>query len=177
MKEGINCTAKLNINSYWFIQWSKPKLFFLLLGLIIENDHICRDIKMMQSMSFLNSNLQSHQQWLINIVNRSQQKCFCLHQHRSVKARSCWWIPDLMQARMENATVLAVMRSCLAASIGSQHHMPEQARYWLKTDYPKQSRMLLQTTPTQQSVRQKPRGGKLDSENSSKKLTLNSIGM
>lgn len=78
---------------------------------------------------------------------------------------------------MENATVPAVRRSCPASSIGSQHHIPEQARYSLKTDYPKQSRMLAQTTPTQQSVQQKPRGGKLDRENSWKRLRVTSIGM
>lgn len=37
--------------------------------------------------------------------------------------------------------------------------------------------MLLQMTPTQQSVQQKPRGGKLDSENSWKRLTLTRTGM
>lgn len=37
--------------------------------------------------------------------------------------------------------------------------------------------MLLQTTPTQQSVQRKPRGGKSDSENSWKRLTRAGSGM
>lgn len=65
----------------------------------------------------------------------------------------------------------------VVTKIIEQHHIPEHARHRLKTSYPKQSRMLLQMTPTQQSVQQKPRGGKLDSENSWIKLTLTRTGM
>lgn len=60
----LDYIAILNINGHWIIQCPQPKLFFLPLGLIIVNNHVCRHQCQLMEMMLSFPKLKSCQPWL-----------------------------------------------------------------------------------------------------------------